>query len=62
MREMEALGRLKQQSRADCLITTAKDAVKLLPFVGIIGDCFVARLELTLHDPEPLIAALDKTV
>ena len=62
MREMEALGRLKQQSKADCLITTAKDAVKLLPFAGIIGDCFVARLELTLYDPEPLIAALDKTV
>jgi tetraacyldisaccharide 4'-kinase len=60
--EMEALGRLKQQSRADCLITTAKDAVKLLPYIGIIGDCFVARLELALHDPEPLAAALHKTV
>ncbi len=61
-REMEALGKLKQQSRADGMITTAKDAVKLLPYTGIIGDCFVARLELTLHDPGPLIAALDKTV
>jgi len=61
-KEMEALGRLKQQSRADGLITTAKDAVKLLPYRGIIGECFVARLELTLHDSGPLIAALDKTV
>ena len=60
--EMEALGRLKQQSRADCLITTAKDAVKLLPYIGIIGDCFVARLELTVHDPEPLAAALNKVI
>ena len=62
IREMEALGKLKQQSRADCLITTAKDAVKLLPYSGVIGDCFIARLELTLHDPEPLMAALDKII
>lgn len=60
--EMEAVGRLKQQSRADCLLTTAKDAVKLLPFSGIIGDCFVARLELTIHDPEPLDVALNKII
>lgn len=59
-REMEALGRLKQQSRADCLITTAKDAVKLQPYAGILGNCFVARLALTLHDPGLLKAALDK--
>ena len=61
-REMEALGRLKQQSRADVLLTTAKDAVKLQSYAGIIGDCYVARLELTLHDPEPLIAALGKII
>jgi tetraacyldisaccharide 4'-kinase len=59
-REIEALGRLKQQSRAGCLITTAKDAVKLQSYAGIIGDCYVARLELTLHNPEPLTAALDE--
>jgi len=62
IREMEALGKLKQQSRADCLITTAKDAVKLLPYTTIICDCFVVKLELTLHDPEPLMAALDKII
>jgi tetraacyldisaccharide 4'-kinase len=62
LREMEALGRLKQQFRADCLITTAKDAVKLHPYAGIIGDCFIVKLELTLHDPEPLKAALDKII
>lgn len=61
-REMEALGRLKQQSRADCLLTTAKDAVKLHPYSGIIGDCLVAQLELTLYDPEPLDAALNKVI
>lgn len=59
-REMEALGRLKQQSKADCLLTTAKDAVKLTPYGGILGNCFVAKLELTLHDSAPLRAALDK--
>jgi len=61
-KEMEAVGKLKQQSRANGLITTAKDAVKLLPYSGIIGDCFVARLELVLHDSGPLIEALDKIV
>jgi len=61
-REMEALGRLKQQSRADCLLTTAKDAVKLHPYTGIIGDCLVAQLELTLYDPELLAAALNKVI
>jgi tetraacyldisaccharide 4'-kinase len=59
-KEMEALGRLKRQFRADCFITTAKDAVKLAPYDGIIGDCFVAQLELCLHDPGILSAALDK--
>lgn len=58
--EMEALGRLKQQAKADCLLTTAKDAVKLTPYSGIIGNCFVVKLELTLHDSAPLRAALDK--
>ena len=61
-KEMEALGRLKQQFRADGLITTAKDAVKLASYSGIIGDCFIARLELTLFDYGPLTLALDKTV
>ena len=58
--ECAALARLKKSSRADFLITTAKDGVKLasastgeLPF-------YVARLEMTFHDPAPLAAALDK--
>ena len=60
VREMEALGRLKAQSKADCFITTAKDAVKLGRYSGIIGDCYVARLELKLHDPAPLINSVDR--
>jgi tetraacyldisaccharide-1-P 4'-kinase len=59
---MEALGRLKVQSKADCFITTAKDAVKLTRYAKIIGECYVARLELELHDPEPLFTALDRIV
>jgi tetraacyldisaccharide 4'-kinase len=57
--EMEALGRLKQQSRADCLVTTAKDAVKLKPYLGIIGDCFVVQLEINLYDDGPLVTAVN---
>ena len=58
--EMEAIGRLKQSKKADCLITTAKDAVKLSQYCGILGDCFVARLELTINDTLPLVSALEK--
>lgn len=58
--EMEAIGRLKQAKKADCLITTAKDAVKLLPYRGILKECHVASLELEIHDQGPLWAALDK--
>jgi tetraacyldisaccharide 4'-kinase len=61
-REMEAIGRLKQQFRADCLLTTDKDAVKLHPYIGSMGDCLVAHLELKLFDPEPLSAALNKVI
>lgn len=56
--EMEAIGRLKQDKKAACLITTSKDAVKLLPYRGILRDCYVAELELVLHDTGPLFSAL----
>lgn len=58
--EMEALGSLKRQYKADCFITTAKDAVKLLPYRTIMGDCYVAQLEIALHDPGPFYEALNK--
>ena len=58
--EMEALGRLKRQYKADCFMTTAKDAVKLLPYKAIMGDCYVAQLEIVLHNPEPFYSALNK--
>lgn len=59
-KELEALGSLKQQFKADCLVTTAKDAVKLHPYRAIIGRCYVVQLELTLDDPGVLFAALEK--
>jgi tetraacyldisaccharide 4'-kinase len=58
--EMEALGRLKRSKSANCLITTSKDAVKLQPYRGIMRDCCVAKLELVINDPEPLVSALEK--
>jgi len=60
--ELEALGRLKQTKKANCLITTAKDAVKLQTYRGILGDCCVALLELHLDDSLPLEHALENTV
>ncbi|MBT0665555.1 tetraacyldisaccharide 4'-kinase [Geobacter pelophilus] len=58
--ELEALGGLKRSKRADCLITTGKDAVKLLPYRGILRDCCVAQLELKINEPGLLLAALEK--
>lgn len=60
--ELEALGRLKHSKRADCLITTVKDAVKLLSYRGILGECCVAQMELRLHEPEVLLEMLEKKI
>lgn len=60
--ELEALGRLKQDKKGNCLVTTAKDAVKLQPYRGILGDCCVALLELRLNDPHLLAHALEHTL
>jgi len=58
--EIAALLRLKTASRSAYLVTTAKDAVKLAPFAGRLGPCFVALLELTCADSSALDAALEK--
>jgi len=58
--EMEALGRLKRSKKADCMITTGKDAIKLLPYRGILRDCRIAQLDLKIKEPEALFALLDK--
>lgn len=58
--ECAALARLKRSSRADFLVTTAKDAVKLATASAGEFPFHVARLEMEFHDPRPLVAALDK--
>jgi tetraacyldisaccharide 4'-kinase len=57
--EVAALARLRRTSRADYLITTAKDAVKL----GSCGDSvpfYIADLDMAFHDGLPLTTELDK--
>lgn len=58
--ECAALARLKRSCRADFLITTAKDGVKLASASAGEFPFFVARLEMAFYESAPLEAALDK--
>jgi len=58
--EIASLCRLKEASRADFMITTDKDAVKLSPYLESLGTVYAAGLELWFADPSPLESALEK--
>lgn len=58
--ECAALARLRTSARADYLITTAKDGVKLKALGGDDCPCYVATLELEIADAAPLCQRLDK--
>jgi tetraacyldisaccharide 4'-kinase len=58
--EIAALCKLKESSRADYLITTEKDAVKLTSYRERLGTVYAAGLELRFADAGPLEAALEK--
>lgn len=58
--ELTALATLKSDKRADFLITTAKDEVKLLPYRQVLVHCLVARLDLVVIDPGPLRESLER--
>ena len=55
---IDELCRLRDDAGATCLITTAKDAVKLESFIKRLGPVMVAGLELELYDREVLEQAL----
>lgn len=59
-KEVAALCRLKDASRAEYLITTEKDAVKLMPFLEQLGEVHATALEMRFSDNRPLEAALEK--
>ncbi|GFO65535.1 tetraacyldisaccharide 4'-kinase [Geomonas paludis] len=56
--EIAAILRLKTASRSTVLLTTQKDAVKLLPHADKLAGCFAVVLELEFEDSRPLEAAL----
>jgi len=56
--ECAALARLYKSSRADFLITTAKDGIKLASSASDV-PFHVARLDISFYDSGPLVAALD---
>ncbi|HEX9022537.1 MAG TPA: tetraacyldisaccharide 4'-kinase [Geobacteraceae bacterium] len=58
--EIAILCRLREECRADYLITTQKDAVKLTPHLEKLGPVYAAGLELELADAGPLTSALEK--
>jgi tetraacyldisaccharide 4'-kinase len=58
--EIATLCSLKDASRADYLITTQKDAVKLQAYRERLGPLFAAGLEMSFIDSRPLEAALEK--
>jgi tetraacyldisaccharide 4'-kinase len=57
---LAALCQEREMKRADFLITTAKDGVKLAPHQAMLGSTYVAQLEMRMLDPEPLRAAIEK--
>ena len=59
--EIAALCRLKETSRADYLITTEKDAVKLESYRESLGMVYAAGLELRFADAGPLDGRTGKT-
>jgi tetraacyldisaccharide 4'-kinase len=58
--EIETLCKVKEASRADYLITTEKDAVKLVSSGERLGRVYAAGLEMRLADARPLTSALEK--
>jgi len=57
--ECAALARLYKSCRADFLITTAKDGVKLASVSAGDVPFHIARLDISFYDSGPLVAALD---
>lgn len=58
--EIAAVRRLRDDARADYVITTEKDAVKLGAFHEKLGRGYVALLEMRIEDPSPLQRFLEK--
>jgi tetraacyldisaccharide 4'-kinase len=58
--EMAAICRLKEATSPDFMITTEKDAVKLVSYGERLGRVYAAGLELRFADSGPLTSALRK--
>ena len=58
--EIASLERLRDASRCTRLLTTEKDAVKLLPWMERLGALYAVPLEMRFEDDKPLIEALEK--
>ncbi len=59
---IDELCRERDRVGATCLVTTAKDAVKLLPWAERLGRVEVANLTLEMQNPEQLTAQLQRFI
>jgi len=58
--ELAAIRRLRDASRSNVLLTTEKDAVKLISVAGELGNCLAVSLELEFSDASVLDGSLEK--
>ena len=58
--DLQVIRELAASARADYLLMTAKDAVKLADREGLPARALVASLEMTLEDESPLLALVEK--
>ncbi|HJV65042.1 MAG TPA: tetraacyldisaccharide 4'-kinase [Geomonas sp.] len=60
--ELAAILRLREASRSTVLLTTEKDAVKLVGFADKLVNCYAVSLELEFSDAAQLEAALEELI
>ncbi|HJV35503.1 MAG TPA: tetraacyldisaccharide 4'-kinase [Geomonas sp.] len=58
--EIAAILRLREASRSTVMLTTEKDAVKLLGVADRLVNCYAVSLELQFFDAAPMETALEK--
>jgi tetraacyldisaccharide 4'-kinase len=57
--ELAEICRVRDGAGASCLVTTAKDGIKLATRAAALGDCRISLMELAFADPLPLAAAVE---
>lgn len=59
-REIRDIQGAAEACRAEFIVTTEKDGVKLMPYLERLGTIYTTCLEMWIADPGPLLSALEK--